>query len=574
MNFLECVQMLLSREELAYDLPGEQPGSYQPPQPSRWRQSAIFVPIAYDMQRRLNLLQASKAHVKRRGFQTACKSIAGLTPELLLKAIAMLGEGADFRTLIRNDGVPAEVRAAVQALILCTGDVIGTEGHRTQIRHNIHAYGTHFGQSHVFITPNIADNRLALLVELHTGPKDDPHYRGKTAEDVAAGVERFRLNLLDESPEMPTGEEMMCILAADSVAQAKVFHLMITLFFTIVFGTTPPLQREFITAPWTRNFEDGFAASGLGGCFGDVACAIGPVETQGRGSQHPHTLVTLLGHALAMRLLQIMEGSDKQAAVVLRKWREAVLDAAQRIQYDSQQFLAKQLNITAVPTPLNEEQRSKSGTQYQDLPLTAWEPDGNETNTDAARAVGGKRYRLRLTGACASVFPLYRRVPVMNWANQLYKDYRRLVIQNHFHKCGASCFKKSRRSKSGVTICRFGCMHFEKVKLEDDKGKTTYKKQVKRGWRRIKAARFADPNDKTEDVPFDEFETGKFMPERDEPYGGMSHPTPQVCLRCNVDIKYLGRCPPDSDMKNLEEQIKQDQQQKKYSSWKWDLTAD
>ena len=46
---------------------------------------------------------------------------------------------------------------------------------------------------------------------------------------------------------------------------------------------------------------------------------------------------------------------------------------------------------------------------------------------------------------------------------------------------------------------------------------------------------------------------------------GMSHPTPQVCLRCNVDVKYLGRCPTDSDMQQLEEEFKQHQMKKKDS---------
>ena len=294
MNFLEWVQMLLAREELAYDLPDEEPGSYQPPQPSRWRQSPVFVPIAYDMQRRLNLMRASKAHVKRGGFQQDCKEIAKLTPEQLLQAIAKLGEGADFRSIIHDEKVPEPVRKAVKALVLCTGAVIGTEGHRTKIRHQIHAYGTHFGQSQIFITPNLADNRLALLVELHTGPKD----YNRDAEDVESRVERYRLDLLEEKPEMPTGAEMMRILASDSVAQARVFHLMITLFFEIILGTTPPLEKEYLPAKRTNKFEDGFAASGLGGCFGDVASAIGPVETQGRGSQHPQTLVTLIGQAL------------------------------------------------------------------------------------------------------------------------------------------------------------------------------------------------------------------------------------------------------------------------------------
>jgi hypothetical protein len=494
--------------------------------------------------------------VKRVGFQQDCKAIAELTPEELLQAIAKLGEGADFRSIIHDEKVPENVRKAVKSLVLCTGDVIGTEGHRTQIRHKIHAYGMHFGQSQIFITPNLADNRLALLVELHTGPPDVRARRGRNAEDVEARVEKYRLDLLDEMPKMPTGEEMMRILASDSVAQAKVFHLMITLFFEIILGTTPPLQREFLPARWTNDFEDGFAASALAGCFGDVACAIGPVETQGRGSQHPHTLVTLIGHAIVTRLRQMMESSDEEVLAALQAWREAVLRAAEQIQYDSQQVLAKQLDETPVPTPLNEEQRNRAGAQYEDLPLREWERDGNELKPDEVRRAGGKIYKLKLTGAYTSILPLYRRrAPLRNWKAALYTDYRRLVIHNHFHKCGASCFKKGRRSKSGVTICRFGCVHFEKVAVEDEKGKTVFKSQVKRGWRHIKKASFADPAQKKDNTYFDEHEAGKFMPERDEPYGGMSHPTPQVCLRCNVDVKYLGRCPTDSDMKTLQEQI-------------------
>ena len=120
--------MLLNREELAYDLPGEKPGSYQPPQPSRWRQSPIFVPIAYDMQRRLNLMRASKAHVKRGGFQQDCQEIAKLTPDQLMQAIAKLGEGADFRSIIHDEAVPETVRKAVKALV-----PKGTE-HRSGIR--------------------------------------------------------------------------------------------------------------------------------------------------------------------------------------------------------------------------------------------------------------------------------------------------------------------------------------------------------------------------------------------------------------------------------------------------------
>ena len=41
-----------------------------------------------------------------------------------------------------------------------------------------------------------------------------------------------------------------------------------------------------------------------------------------------------------------------------------------------------------------------------------------------------------------------------------------------------------------------------------------------------------------------------FQPQRDHPFEGMSNPTAQACMRCNVDVKYLGRslCSDDLDM--------------------------
>ena len=43
-------------------------GSFIAPRPSRWRQSVLFVPVVYDMVRRLELMRAVKLHLNRRGF--------------------------------------------------------------------------------------------------------------------------------------------------------------------------------------------------------------------------------------------------------------------------------------------------------------------------------------------------------------------------------------------------------------------------------------------------------------------------------------------------------------------------
>ena len=83
----------------------------------------------------------------------------------------------------------------------------------------------------------------------------------------------------------------------------------------------------------------------------------------------------------------MMEGSDEAAFAFLQAWRKAVLKAAERIQYDSQEELAEQLRNTESefnpenpkehrtpkpePSPLNEEQRDRAGNMYQDLPEKA-----------------------------------------------------------------------------------------------------------------------------------------------------------------------------------------------------------
>ena len=75
------------------------------------------------------------------------------------------------------------------------------------------------------------------------------------------------------------------------------------------------------------------------------------------------------------------------------------------------------------------------------------EPDGHELEAlKLGGSVAGKV--LTLTGCCASLRPKYLRRSErsagdgLEWKKKFCEDYRRLVIQNHFHKCTESCFKK------------------------------------------------------------------------------------------------------------------------------------
>ena len=245
-----------------------------------------------------------------------------------------------------------------------------------------------------------------------------------------------------------------------------------------------PLREEKLRSPATLFFEDGMAASLLGGCFGDLASYSGPLETQGpslrwchqlfamrqvpsliisccsvtsrafagRGSLHPHILLCLIGHDLTDRLSAILDrGAQGHLVIELERWSQSVKAAAERIRYDSQLTLAGQLGQSSDALPLSERQRQSAGAHYGDLPTQAVEPDGHEVRWTAAGCSGD----LTLTGSYTTLRPIYlRRSSGLSsdaWKKSLVEDYRRLVIQNHYHRCTKSCHKNNLKKK------RVGC---------------------------------------------------------------------------------------------------------------------
>ncbi|CAK9066630.1 Transketolase, partial [Durusdinium trenchii] len=295
-----------------------------------------LLPTMYDVQRRLTLPRTSKAYVKRSGFGRHCSVIASVTSEHLLKAMALHGEKADIRELLRSPDV--DMPRSWVAL-----------------------------RPKSLVTPNLADSRASLLLQLHL--------------QGGSRVEAYEVDLAWdlEAPALPSLSTMRRILAADPVPQARFFDVMMTLFFEEILGTLPPLTRASFRGGVARDFEDGFASSTHAGCFGDVAAFCGPLETQGRGSMHPHILVVLLGHDLGNRLRSVLATAARGELVIeLERWSRAVLQAASRIRYDSQQALSQQLEQEVCPLPLSENQRAACGRQYSDMPLRSTEPDGHE----------------------------------------------------------------------------------------------------------------------------------------------------------------------------------------------------
>ncbi|CAK9076536.1 Transketolase [Durusdinium trenchii] len=525
MEASEVFRYLLLREELQYSGDAGVEDEEQ------------LLPTMYDVQRRLTLMRTSKAYVKRSGFGRHCSVIASVTSEHLLKAMALRGEKADIRELLRSPDVDVPLKRALGSVLQASSNVLGTEGHRSQIRLRGHAAGWHYGPSHIFVTPNLADSRASLLLQLHL--------------QGGSRVEAYEVDLAWdlEAPALPSLSAMRRILAADPVSQARFFDVMMTLFFEEILGTLPPLTRASFRGGLARDFEDGFAAPTHAGCFGDVAGFC--------GSMHPHILVVLLGHDLGNRLRSVLATAARGELVIeLERWSRAVLQAASRIRYDSQQALSQQLEQEVCPLPLSENQRAACGRQYSDVPLRSTEPDGHEAATESSTP-------LRLTGCFASLRPHYVRrskaaaFNAASWSGALCRDYRRLVIQNHFHKCTKSCFKKTLggNAAKGKRGCRFGCFHVELHKETEDSGLEKVRARCLKGWPRVQRAQFMIlPR---ENVPLEEEEAMKnenphvLQPQRDHPFEGMSNPIAQVSMRCNVDVKYLGRGFCDADLQKL-----------------------
>ena len=103
----------------------------------------------------------------------------------------------------------------------------------------------------------------------------------------------------------------------------------------------------------------------------------------------------------------------------------------------------------------------------------------------------------------------------------------------------------------GKRGCRFGCFHIELIKDTEGKQKTICKK----GWPRVQKACFSRLQYETEDLARqEEFKNENphvFQAQRDHPFEGMSNPVAQVVMRCNVDVKYIGRAFAEEDLKKF-----------------------
>ena len=80
-----------------------------------------------------------------------------LTAEEMWQATASLGKNAGFKELLSGKEVPENVKRVVRHLLVCMGNVVGSNAHRTLLRHVNRNYCMCFDPPLVFTTPNVAD---------------------------------------------------------------------------------------------------------------------------------------------------------------------------------------------------------------------------------------------------------------------------------------------------------------------------------------------------------------------------------------------------------------------------------
>ena len=171
------------------------------------------------------------------------------------------------------------------------------------------------------------------------------------------------------------------------------------------------------------DLEDDYASDGSPGIANFMTSAIGPLEAQGRGFEHAHKKVTGVPASRIAALQSIFQQSDEVLQSFMQRMRDAVLQAASTLQYESATLPAEQLGVTVPPEPFSTEQQSRSrldgglevdGETRRDLlEVTAAEPQGHvvreRTLAEAEQRSFRNPYRqVPLTGCHQSMLPCYR----------------------------------------------------------------------------------------------------------------------------------------------------------------------
>ena len=522
--------MLWRREEAEYD--AEEGEGYEAAAINRFRRSWYDLHLFTSFWRVTETTSSVHTFMKTPGAFGYASKCAQISPKMIEDTILRQEQTSKGKTslqsILADKDLPSQLRTALTSLHQATASLVGSDGHRKLLQREGVAYTLRYGPALIFTTPNLADNKQALLLIVQGEPVDFDADVGNSYREM---TER---------------------LAADPVGQAIVFELMMRLFFTRVLGIRPELigwRRGNVMKPGKMWYGNGVAADfRTRWLFGPIAAAFGPVEAQGRGSLHPHILIWLLLTELSDLLVWMLRdrSSFKQR---LNMWMRELVASVTSVQESAVTQLPQTMQPSAPssdpalvpPLPFGPNERrhyhadgavetataAELGVESQgdnegnceehmqelsyyvpenteedawqtatrpDLPLRnnagaevteeAWKTEHIESDAGLwtkkiSEWASGKfpAYRLgertRVEGLSRDLSPseanvegtLREAIPSEDFVREMCHDARDLVMGCAVHLCSPSCFKYHSKGKS--QICRHNFYHVVSFVTED-----------------------------------------------------------------------------------------------------------
>ena len=176
-----------------------------------------------------------------------------------------------------------------------------------------------------------------------------------------------KVNLLENVPEIPTLQTMHRALAKHPMLQVELFLLLDELVHSELCCMNAFIGKKAYGIHGVRHFrEDDFATTGEIGISQFPRSAVKPLEAQGRGFTHGHEKIISVPRTRAARLKHLFKkaAATKHGEDELSRWcqqaRQAVLQAACTLQYDSAVLSGTQLGVTLRPEPFSNRQQKCS----------------------------------------------------------------------------------------------------------------------------------------------------------------------------------------------------------------------
>ena len=420
---------LANREELEYSLESDKGNEfiasekYKAPQHSRW-DTPEFMAIFADTVRKMSILNTTRHMWQDNApkWNVDIKVICGATVQQFEQLAAILARHGQH-SMQQIMQVAAEQKLtsllkALQYVTFQTANIPLTQGYKTSLRQLGFALNVFDGPLTIFLTTNFADVYSPITATLINGAGEP--------------LGKRTINLLEDMPCMPTLQTMHRELAKHPMLQAELFLLMDKVTHRELLCMKAFLGGyNYGDDTRTRDpyQEDDLASTMEIGIAEFPRSCLKPLEAQGRGFTHGHEKIISVPKIRAARLYELFtkaascSETPNELTAWVRRGREAILQAASTLQYDSAVHSGAQLGVTLRPEPFSKLQQSRSRfdgqTEEADelqrkrryIAVTAAEPNGH-LKREEERSAGGQRLhpykQLSLRGACQSMLPTFR----------------------------------------------------------------------------------------------------------------------------------------------------------------------